>query len=307
MSEIFNAELLAATIRMTAPLLLVALGGLMCQRAEIFNVGLEGCMLSGAFFTILFIYLTGSSLVGLLGGILGSVVLSMVFALFVIKFHANHILTSLAINYTATGLTSFLLLPLYGVRGGFRPDNMESLLKLDIPLIKDIPFLGEVLSGHTITVYLAVILIFVTYFVLFKTPFGLQVRAVGINENAVRTAGVKPERIQFLVILWEGVLCGIAGAHLSAGYASEFTENITSGRGFTAFSAIVFGGAHPVYSSMACLLFGFADAIGIRLELSGFGISADLIKTFPYILAVIAIAVSSFVRIKRRVSTKELF
>ena len=198
MSEIFNAELLAATIRMTAPLLLVALGGLMCQRAEIFNVGLEGCMLSGAFFTILFIYFTGSSLVGLLGGILGSVALSMVFALFVIKFHANHILTSLAINYTATGLTSFLLFPLYGVRGGFRPDNMETLLKLDIPLIKDIPFLGEVLSGHTITVYLAVILIFVAYFVLFKTPFGLQVRAVGINENAVRTAGVKPERIRFL-------------------------------------------------------------------------------------------------------------
>ncbi len=307
MSEIFNAELVAATIRMTAPLLLVALGGLMCQRAEIFNVGLEGCMLSGAFFAILFIHLTGSSFIGLLGGIIGSVALSLIYALFVIRFRANHILTSLAINYTATGLTSFLLLPIYGVRGGFRPDNMQALPKLHIPLIEDIPVVGEILSGHTVTVYLAVLMIFVTYVLLFKTPFGMLVRSVGINENAVRTAGVKPERIRLLVILWAGVLCGIAGAHLSTGYASEFTENITSGRGFTAFSAIVFGGAHPVYSSLACLLYGFADAGGIRLELSGSGISADLLKAFPYLLAIIAIAVSSFVRLKRRVSTKELF
>lgn len=307
MSEIFNAELIAATIRMTAPLLLVALGGLMCQRAEIFNIGLEGCMLSGAFFAIFFIHLSGNCFIGLLGGILGSVALSLVYALFVIKFRANHILTSLAINYTATGLTSFLLSPLYGVRGGFRPDNMQTLPKLDIPLIKDIPVVGDVLSGHTITVYLAIVLIFVTYILLFKTPFGMLVRSVGINENAVRTAGVKPETIRLLVILWAGVLCGIAGTHLTAGYASEFTENITSGRGFTAFSAIVFGGAHPIYSSLACLLYGFADAIGIRIELSKLGMSADLIKTFPYMLAILAISVSSFVRLRRRVSTKELF
>lgn len=307
MTEIFNAELLAATLRMTTPLLLVALGGLMCQRAEIFHIGLEGSMLMGSFFSIYFISLTGSCLAGMLGGILGGLTVSLLFALFVIKFRANHILTSIAVNYMALGLTTFLLLPLYGVKGGFRPTNMQPLPVLNIPLIKDIPFLGTALSGHTVTVYIAVVLVAVTYFVLFKTPFGMLVRAVGSNEDAVRTAGVKPEAIQLLVILWAGLFCGLAGVHLAAGYATEFTENMTQGRGFTAFSAIVFGGAHPVYSSLACLLFGFADAFGIRLELSNVGVPTGIVKMFPYTLAALAVAVSSFVRKTRRMSTRELF
>lgn len=307
MAEIFNAELIAATLRMTTPLLLVALGGLMCQRAEIFNIGLEGYMLMGAFSTIYFISLSGNCFIGMLGGILGSVLLSLVYALFVIKFHANNILASISANYIANGLTTFLLVPLYGVKGGFRPENMQTLPTIDIPLIKDLPFLGKAFSGHTVTVYIAILLMVLTYIILFKTPFGMLVRSVGSNENAVRTAGVSPERIKLLVILWAGVLCGIAGAHLVSGYASEFTEGITQGRGFTAFSAIVFGGAHPIYSSLACLLFGVADAVGIRLELANVGVPTGIIKMFPYALAIIAVSVSSFVQLKRKTSSKELF
>lgn len=245
MSGIINAELFAAMLRVATPLLLVALGGLMCQRAEIFNIGIEGYMLMGAFFAIFFIDRFGNSWMGLIGGILGGTGLCMVYALFVIKFKANHILTSIAVNYLSTGLTTFLLIPIYGVKGGYRPEHMEMLPTVDIPFVEEIPFVGKVLSGHTVTVYLGLALIVITWFILFKTPFGMLVRSVGSNPDAVRTAGVRPETVQFLVILWCGILCGLAGAHLSTGYASEFTENITQGRGFTAFSAIVFGGGAP--------------------------------------------------------------
>ncbi len=307
MNDLFNAETIAATLRMTTPLILVALGGLMCQRAAIFNIGLEGYMLMGAFCSILFINISGSSLAGLIGGILGSVLLSLVYALFVIKFKANHILTSISVNYVATGLTSFLLMPLFGVKGSFRPTNMQALPTVNIPFLEEGSFLDIAFNNHTVTVYVALALIAVVYVLLFQTPFGLRVRSVGGNENAVRTAGVRPETIKLLVIIWAGVLCGVAGAHLSTGYASEFTESITQGRGFTAFSAIVFGGAHPVFSSLACLLFGLADAVGIRLELANMGVPAGVIKMFPYALACIAVAVSSLVQLKKRTSSKELF
>lgn len=307
MSGIINAELFAAMLRVATPLLLVALGGLMCQRAEIFNIGIEGYMLMGAFFAIFFIDRFGNSWMGLIGGILGGTGLCMVYALFVIKFKANHILTSIAVNYLSTGLTTFLLIPIYGVKGGYRPEHMEMLPTVDIPFVEEIPFVGKVLSGHTVTVYLGLALIVITWFILFKTPFGMLVRSVGSNPDAVRTAGVRPETVQFLVILWCGILCGLAGAHLSTGYASEFTENITQGRGFTAFSAIVFGGAHPVYCFLACLVFGLADVIGIRFELANVGVSPSIIKMFPYALAITVLAVSSLVRIKRRSSSTELF
>lgn len=307
MQDIFSVELFTATLRMAAPLILVAMGGIMCRRAGIFNIGLEGYMLMGAFCSIFVIYLTGSSLLGLLGGMMGGMLLCLLYGVFVIKFNANHILTSLGCNYLANGLTSFLLLPLYGVRGAFRPDNMDRLPIWNIPVIKDIPVVGPILSGHSITVYIALLMVLITSVVLFKTPFGMMVRSVGDNPNAVRTAGVDPDKIRFLIMIWCGVLCGLGGAHLATGYASEFTEGITQGRGYTAFSAIIFGRANPLACFLACLVFGFADALGIRFELSSSGISPNIVKMFPYALAITVLAISSLIQKKRSNSIKELF
>ncbi len=307
MANIFTVELLTATLRMAAPLILVSMGGIMCRRAGIFNIGLEGYMLMGAFCSIVAITLTGSALWGLVGGMIGGIALCSLYGFFIVKCKGNHILTSLGCNYLANGLTAYLLLPLFGATGAFRPDNMERLPTIDIPVIKDIPVIGAIISGHTITVYIALIMVFLTYLVLFKTPFGMMVRGVGDNPNAVRTAGVKPEKVSYLIMIWCGALCGLGGAHLATGYASEFVEGITQGRGFTAFSAIVFGRAHPVACFVACLVFGFADALGIRFELSNIGISPSLIKMFPYLLAVIVLAASSYMQKKRTNSIKELF
>lgn len=307
MGDIVNVELFTAALRMAAPLLLVAMGGLLCQRAKIFNIGLEGYMLMGAFCAILTIQVTGSALLGLLGGMLGGALLCLLYGVFVVQYNANHILTSIAANYLSTGLTSYLLLPLYGVKGAFRPDNMQTLPKLNIPILQDIPFIGPVFSGHSVTVYIALVMVVITHVVLFKTPFGMLVRSVGDNENAVRTAGVKPEHIKYLVMLWCGILCGLGGAHLATGYASEFTEGITQGRGFTAFAAITFGRAKPAAVFIACLVFGFADALGIRFELSSLLASPSVIKMFPYILAIAVLAVSSYAQKRRASQTRELF
>lgn len=299
MAGIIDADTFAGMLRISAPLILVAMGGLMCQRAGILNISVEGAMLFGGFSAILCIQFFGSSWIGLLGGIIGGVLMSMIFALFVIRFNANQVLTGLAVNYMASGLSSFLLFPLFGVRGGFRPDNMKMLPTVSIPFIKDIPGIGKVLSGHTVTVYFGLLMVIVTAIVLFRTPFGIRVRSVGESEDAVRTSGVRPERIRLLAILWCGILCGIAGAHLTTGYASEFTDSITQGRGYTAFSAIIFGNANPLYCFLACLVFGFADVLGIRFEIANVSLSPSIVKMFPYTLAIIVLAISSYIRMKR--------
>ena len=300
MSGIIDADLFASTIRIATPILLVAMGGLFSLRAHVFNISLEGLMLFGCFFAIYAVDRTGNTWVGLAGGLIAGVILSGVYALSVIHLNVNAIMASIAVNFLGLGLTTFLVRPIFGTSGSYRPENMQSLPAIAIPLIKDIPFIGPILSGHTPMVYFAFIMVIIVYVVLFKTPFGLAIRSVGDNPEAARTAGINNNRIKWLIILWSGALCGLAGAHLATGYVSEFTENMTQGRGFTAFSAIVFGAEHPILVFIASLVFGFADAIGFRFQLEGFGLPPSIIRIFPYLLAIVALTFSTAIRTKRR-------
>lgn len=306
MQNLFDAGLFASSIRIMTPVLLAALGGLMCTRASVFNIALEGFMLSGSFFAILVVDKIGNPWVGLLGGILAGLVMSLIYGLFVLKYNANAIIVGIAINIGALGLTTYLLKAIYGVSGVYRPAAIEALPALEIPLIKDIPFIGTVLSGHTPVIYISFILVVVTFILLFKTPFGLAVRSVGENPDTVRTAGINPKLVQLLTILWSGALCGLAGAHLSTGYVFEFSENMTQGRGFTAFTAMVFGASHPVWTMIASFLFGFADALGYRLQLLNIGIPPKFIQMFPYFLAIVVLTVSSIVRKRQRGASSEI-
>jgi len=306
MSDVITPDAFAGMLRIATPLILVAMGGLMCQRANILNISVEGAMLMGGFCAIISIDFFGSNAFAIFAGILGGAAMSLLFALFIIKFNANQILSGLAVNYMSAGMTTFLLYPMFGLRGGFRPDNMQMLPKVDAPFLQNAPVLNTVLNDHTITVYFGLIMVVVTSIILFYTPFGLKVRSVGESVDAVRTSGVNAERIQLYAIIWCGVMCGIAGAHLTTGYASEFTDSITQGRGYTAFSAVIFGNANPFYCFLACLVFGFADVIGIRFDLANVGISPAIIKMFPYTLAIIALASSSFVRKYRLSSVTDL-
>lgn len=294
MSLAVISDTMASMIRMATPLMLMALGGLLCQRAGVFNIALEGFSLVGAFAAIAVVQFTGGSVwAGLIGAMIAGVVYSSLYALFVTKFKADYIIASIAMNMLGLGLTSYLLRTMFDVQGAYSPDTIHKLSMINIPIIKDIPILN-CLSGQSIVTYIAIVLVVVIYIMLFKTKMGLSICAVGESELAAKTAGIKPNVIRWEVILISGALCGLAGAYLSTISVSQFSENMIQGRGFNAFTAFVFGGAHPVYSSLVTLLFGLADAVGIRIELLGSNISPSIIKMFPYVLAIVALMISSY-------------
>lgn len=288
------SDTLASTIRIATPLLLMALGGLLCQRAGVFNIALEGFSLIGAFAAIAVVQFTGGNVwIGLLGAAVVGAVYSSLYALFVTRFKANHIIASIAMNTLAAGLTSYLLRSMFEVQGAYSPDNINKLDMIQIPVLKNIPILN-CLSGQSIMTYFAIAMVAVIYILLFRTKAGLNICAVGESEDAAKTAGVRPGLVRLQVILASGALCGLAGAYLSTISVSQFSEDMVQGRGFNAFTAFVFGNAHPAATALVSLLFGFADAIGIRIELIGMNIPPSIIKMFPYILAIVALAISSY-------------
>jgi len=294
MSIAVISDTLASMIRMATPLMLMALGGLLCQRAGVFNIALEGFSLVGAFGAIAVVQLAGGSVwAGLIGAMVIGALYSAIFALFITKFKADNIIASIAINMLSLGLTSYLLRAMFDVQGAYSPEKINKLSMIDIPVLKDIPILN-CLSGQSIVTYFAIIMVAVVYVVLFKTKFGLAVCAVGESEVASKTAGIKPMLVKWQVVLISGAMCGLAGAYLSTISVSQFSEDMIQGRGFNAFTTIVFGGAHPIFASLVTLMFGLADAIGIRIELIGMNISPSIIKMFPFLFAIIALMISSY-------------
>lgn len=294
MDILFSSDVFASMLRIATPLTLAALGGLLCQRAGVFNIAIEGFMLIGAFASIAVVQVTGGNVwLGMLFAIIAGIFISSIFAFSIIKYKANHIISGIAINMLSLGLTTFLMRTFFHVQGSIRPEKIDKLSPVNIPFIEKIPIIGKALSSQSIITYFSIIMVFVVFVVLFKTNYGLNIRSVGESEEAARTAGVKPSRIRWSVVLISGAFCGLAGSYLSTSIVSEFTENMIQGRGFNAFTAVVFGNAHPFATWLVTLLFGYADAVGIRIELLGTGISPSIIKMFPFILAIVALAISS--------------
>lgn len=288
------SDTLASMIRIATPLILMALGGLLCDKAGVFNIAMEGFALVGAFAAIVAVQFSGGSVwAGLLASIIVGAVYSALFGLFVTKFKADNIIASIAMNTLGAGLTSYLLRAIFDVQGAFAPDKIDKLSMIEIPIIKDIPILSCI-SGQSIVTYFTILLIIAIYIMLFKTKIGLGICAVGESDVAARTAGIRPETIKWKVILISGALSGLAGAYLSTIAVSQFSENMIQGRGFTAFTAYVFGASHPIFASLVSMLFGMAEAIGIRIELMGMDISPSIIRMFPYVLAIVALAISSY-------------
>lgn len=299
-----DADLFSSTIRVAAPVLLAALGGLITMRAGIYNIALEGQMITGCFAAIAATAWSGNLYLGILGGVVAGTLTSALLALVVLRFRANDIVASIAINLLAFGLTGFLLQTIFGVRGTYRPEGMQGLPSIRIPLLADVPVLGPALSGHTILVYVAIVLVAVTHVLLFRTPLGLAVRAVGEKPDAARTAGLSPALVKAFTVLYSGALCGLAGAHLALGYASEFTVGMTAGRGFTGFSAAIFGQLHPWFTWAASLVFGLAEAVGLRIQLSSLGLPPDVVQMVPYVLAIVAITITCAARMWRQGSAR---
>ncbi|WXR62437.1 ABC transporter permease [Peptostreptococcaceae bacterium AGR-M142] len=284
MKDLFDLALLQNTIRTATPLILAALGGLLTMHAGILNIGMEGMILMGAFFGVLGSYFFSSSLAGVIIAIIAGMLMGALFGLFVIDLKSDEFIIGIAINIFAGGVTVFLLRSIFGVKGAFSSPDIVSLPNLNIPFFNNIEFLDKVFNNHSILVYVSWILIALIYIILYKTPYGMYIRGVGEHAQALETAGIKPRKIKYSVSILCGMLCSLAGAHLSLGYLTLFTENMSAGKGFISLAAIIFGNSNPIKVYLASLLFGFFDALGIRMQL--LNVPSQFTQMIPYVATV---------------------
>ena len=294
-------QVLDSTVRLATPLLLACLAGLFSERAGIFDIGLEGKMLIAAFFSAAVAYVSGSVWLGLLAGIGSSMLLAGLHGLASITFRGNQLISGVAINFLAAGMT-VLIAQDWFAQGGRTPSLIGAARfePITLPLAETlggVPVLGpiyaELISGHTILVYLALLCVPATWWVLFRTRFGLRLRAVGENPAAVDTAGISVVGMRYAAALICGVLCGIAGAYLATALQAGFVKDMTAGRGYIALAALIFAKWRPWYALSATLLFGFLQAVALRyqnIELGGLVIPVQLMDALPYILTVIILA-----------------
>ncbi|WP_029688981.1 ABC transporter permease [Thermoanaerobacter sp. A7A] len=282
---LLNPQLWAATLAMATPLALPALGGTFSERSGVVNIAMEGIMLIAAFFAVVFAHATGSAWLGLLGAMIVGLIVALIFAWAAVSLTANQIILGMAINIFASGITAYLLNTMYGFTG--TPTDTPMLPTIDIPGIKNIPFLGQVLSGHSVVVYLMIIILFISDYFLFHTNLGLRLRAVGENPEAAETAGIDVIKLRYLGVALSGILSAMGGAYLSIGALNSFNPDMTSGRGYIALAAMIFGKWTPFGSFGAALLFGFATALSMQLQNTAF--SKNIIMMLPYILTILAL------------------
>lgn len=294
-------QVLDSTVRLATPLLLACLAGLFSERAGIFDIGLEGKMLMAAMLSAAVAYVSGSVWLGLLAGIGASLLLAALHGLASITFRGNQLISGVAINFLAAGL-SVLIAQDWFSQGGRTPSltggaRFEPITLPFADALAGVPVVGPVyqqlISGHTLPVYLAFLCVPLTWWVLYLTRFGLRLRAVGENPAAVDTAGISVVGLRYAAVMICGLLCGIAGAYLATALQAGFIKDMTAGRGYIALAALIFAKWRPWYAMGACLLFGFLQAIALRfqsIDLGGITIPVQVMDALPYILTVVILA-----------------
>ena len=297
---IFKAEFLFSIIRITAPILFAALGAVVASKAGVFNIGLEGIMMISALFGVLFSYWTQSWVVGVLAAMLVGVLLGLMMGFFALKLKTDIILAGIAVNMMGAGGTIFLLYMFTGMRGNTGSLVSPNILipTVNIPLIKDIPILGDVLSGHSVLTYVAFLLVWLIWLLLYRTPVGLNIRAVGENPNAASSVGVSVKKIQYIALALSGALAGFGGAFMSMYYSQGWNSGMVAGRGFIALAAQAMGRGEPVGAMFSSLLFGLAQAL--RTKVSGLqGVSSYLVSLIPYLVTILGLVIYAASTIKR--------
>ena len=293
-------QVLESTLRLATPLLFACLAGLISERAGVFDIGLEGKMLMAAFMSAAIAYVSGNVWVGVSAAVLASVVLSLLHGVASITFRGNQLISGVAINFLAAGIT--VVVAQNWFRQGGRTPSLSGnarMQRIDLPFVdavRDVPVLGPIytiLSGHALLVYVAFLCVPLTWYLLFRTRFGLRLRAVGENPAAVDTAGISVVRLRYAAVAICGVLCGLAGAYLATGLSAGFVKDMTAGRGFIALAAMIFAKWRPWHAMGAVLLFGLLEAVANRfqnIEILGVGVPVQAMQALPYILTVVILA-----------------
>jgi general nucleoside transport system permease protein len=281
------SALIAATLRYATPLTFGALAGIVSERSGVVNVGIEGMMLTGAFFGIFGADLLDSWFLGLLVGMAAGGLLALLHAFFSIHLRADQIVSGMALNFLALGVTGYIFLDHYGDQG--TPDNISRVPDVSIPGLKDVSFFGDAIGKTNLLIWLSLIGVVGLAVLLFRTPRGLRLRSVGEHPRAAETVGISVIRTRYAAVVASGMLAALGGAYLSIGFVGSFNQGMTAGRGFIALAAVIFGKWRPGGALAAALLFGFSTALAQRLP--AFSPSAAvLFQALPYVLTLIAVA-----------------
>jgi simple sugar transport system permease protein len=283
-----TADLWKATLEASALLLLPALGGVISERSGVVNIAMEGMMLTGAFFAVVADLAFQNPWLAALVAIVAGGLMALIHAVVSIRFRADQIVSGIAINIFAAGLTLFLVNRIYGLQdiGHVGPANL--LPYINIPILDQIPFVGRVFFQQNVVVYAALILLVVVNIVLFRTRLGLRIRAVGEHPQAADTAGINVYAIRYGAVITSGLLSGLAGAFLAIGISNTFVPNMTDGRGYIALAAMIFGKWRPLGAFVACLIFGFGQAVYDANSV--IHVSQYLLSMLPYVLTLIVLA-----------------
>lgn len=273
-----------------APILLAALGGTLTYYAGIFNIAMEGMMLGGAFFAVLGSYYFQSWAMGIAAAVVGAVLMALIFIYFSVVLGTDEFVTGIGLNLFALGATTYMLRQIFEVKGAFAGPGIVPVPAVHIPLLEDIPVLGEILSGQNLIIYLAGLATVGTAFLVFRTRFGLRLRAAGYNSECLDTSGVQTSRIRIRSLLLCGVLCGLAGAYLSLGYVTLFSENMSAGRGWISLAAVILVNGNPWGIAVISLLFGFSDGLGLLFQRV---MPSQFASMVPYVATLIALYVYS--------------
>jgi ABC-type uncharacterized transport system permease subunit len=282
--EFFTAAFFAAGVRLATPLIFAATGGIFSERSGVVNIGLEGMMLTGAFAGVVGAFYTGNAWLGVLVAMAAGALMALIHAFLSVTIRGDQIVSGAAINILGLGLTTYSLRIIWGLQ---EKPRVAGFAVWKIPVLGDIPFIGEVLFQHIPLVYLAFLLIPVAHFVLFRTSWGLSLRSVGEHPRAADTLGISVLRTRYICVLISGALAGLGGAFLSLGQLQTFLENMSAGRGFIALAALIFGKWMPVRTMAACLLFGSAQAAIVRIPALNYSVSPQVLSMFPYLLTLL--------------------
>jgi simple sugar transport system permease protein len=297
MDSFLSASFLFIVIRVGVPLLYASMSAYVASIAGIPNIAVEGIMIFGALFGVYFSAMTGSAWLGLLGVILVGVVMALLMAIYTMKMKASPIMIGIALNLFATDFSVWLLMIWTGSKGTTASLPSKVLPTWHIPVIKDIPILGEIISGHYFLTYVCIILAIFIYILVYKTPFGLRMKACGLDEHAAESVGIKVNKVRLIAIIMSAVLAALGGAYLSMGYMSIFSSNMTASRGWTGIAANAVGGGNFLIVVLTTLVFSFAQGIVNRLALTQ--LPSELVNIIPYVCVMFAMIFLSIKELKK--------
>ena len=288
-SKIFTPSLVYATFRTSTVIIYAGLCAAVTMQAGILNIGTEGIMLMGAFVAAVVSIWTENWMLGILAAMISGVGIAMILAVGNIRYNASMPAIGTGMNMLIVALTRFLLQIFFDTSGSLTSDRLSEIPTVHIPFLDNNELLNTLFNNWCLTEWFVILLVILLWYFFYKTPYGLRLRAVGKNGVAAQSAGIKPDRVKYLAMAFGGAIGGLAGAHLSLGYTSMFIQNMTNNRGFIGVAAMWFGDGNPITTALGCLIFGFSDSVGARLQ--AYGVPSQLVLALPYMMVFIVLTI----------------